>query len=283
MSELENPYNRTTEPELYQQWYYENVTKQKRREAALLEPKNYFKNKTGYTHIQKKLNRGTRPEQIEILFLDKQDYHYARYLKYRGRDGEIHDRSRTEAKAFAEENYYDDLKFHQESPVIHHMMNILDEIRQNKAFNMTEAWTLWELTWRWTWSRADIQYKQTPQEITVTEDELFSIIPKKRFMDPVNPVSPNSIDKTYASFYKDTMTIQQLAEKLTNERVGERELYLENGLKALSKLKDNWIEATNETFTPLIYTHNGHTYRSINGVNSWWLDAYDHIMPISLD
>ena len=76
-------------------------------------------------------------------------------------------------------------------------------------------------------------------------------------------------------------TPQDKIDNINKYRAEDYPTYYENLLRSLSKLKDNWTEAVNESFTPLIWTHNGRSHTWLNAIVAQYIDIYDHLVPIN--
>ena len=289
-----NPYNRVNQPHEYQAWYYENITKPKRQITSKLVPKNYFGNKDAYDYTQKKINKAPRKELIPLLFIDKDEYHYTEYLEIKSRDKKnTYHRKPAEAKALADEYYHDELQGCLKDPSIHHILNIVDQIARHPTFNKVEAWTLLELAYRWTWNKDDMPYRYYPQEITVNEEELYQIAPEKDLLDPVLPIKLSDWEPSNRKFIEflnnrrhknhpeePLETMQDKVDNINKYRAEDYPKYYENTLRSLSKLKDNWTEAVNEAFTPLIWNHNGRSHTWLNAIVAQYMDIYDHLYHV---
>lgn len=271
-----NPYDRISQEKEYQAWYYENITKPKRRIRNGVSPKNYFNTKQAYTRNQKKLNRAPRNEIIKTLFINHDDYHYTKYLTGKYTNGETFTRSTSKAKELAQFYYNNDLQDILKDNVYHKILDIVDTIKQHPAFNFIEAWTLLELTWRWTWGIEEdvLPYKLFIPEIDVSEQQLWEICPKNVFMEPISPIKLSDYHETQLkhrgkeNIERETINHNELADEY-------REAYKKNALKALTKLKNNWMEATNEAFTPIILKKYRYTWP--NMLMYWGGEILSHL------
>jgi len=272
----ENPHNRTTHPKEYQAWYYQYILKPRRHAINGLSPDDYFTNKRPYTYKQKQFNRMNRTELIEKLLMDHDYYSYRKHMNYKYKEYS-YTRTRAEAKAMAEEMYQEDLEWTIKDESSHRILNIIDKIKEHPAFNTVEAFTLLELTYRWTFSREDMPYTWKEPEITVTQQELFDIVSRTTLLDPISPIKQTNLSKNYMKYLGKTVKIEEYCKK-HNEWVAEyRDKAIQNALRALSYLKTDWLRAVNEADTHLIWNHRGTRHIYENTIQHQRVDWYDYL------